>query len=55
MLFAALEYLLAIRSLGLGTIGSVETAVRTDVDRAGRLTRPDVVRLDQRLHARSPG
>jgi len=44
--FTAFEYLLALKfDCGFGTIGPVDEAtVRMDVDRAGRLTRPNVVR-----------
>ena len=49
----ALENLLTLKfDRRLGTICPVyETAVRMDVDRACRLTRPDVVRLGQCLSA----
>ena len=44
--FTGFEYLLALKfDCGFGTIGPVDEAtVRMDVDRAGRLTRPNVVR-----------
>jgi hypothetical protein len=51
--FTAFEDLLALKlDRGLGAICPVQkTAVRMDVNRASRLTCPDVVRLGQGLRA----